>query len=73
MENLKPCPFCGGKAEVRERSDTDKGYIIYVGCSDYTCFCRITKNLWFDYNKSDIQYIIDRAIEEWNRRITDEK
>lgn len=64
---LKSCPFCGSEAKVTERYHTDEGYTIRVGCPN--CFCRITKNLWFDFNKSSIQYNIDTMVERWNTRV----
>ena len=64
---LKPCPFCGHNAEMTEKYHTDEGYIISVGCSN--CFCKITKNLWFDFNKSCIENTIAKMVEKWNMRI----
>ena len=33
-ENLKPCPFCGGKAVLKQDSGFDYGsYIYWVECS----------------------------------------
>ncbi len=63
---LKPCPFCGNEAEVTERYHTDEGYSIRVGCTK--CFCKITKNLWFDFNKSTIRRNIDSMVKKWNTR-----
>lgn len=58
MEKLKPCPFCGGEAHIKEVvSCCDKLYT--VGCSDSGCMgfetmcCRAT---------------MDDAAEAWNRR-----
>ena len=64
---LKPCPFCGNKAEITERYHTDEGYTIHVGCPN--CFCKIIKNLWFDFNKSHIENTITNMVEKWNMRI----
>ena len=54
IEKLKPCPFCGGKAEVR--ADYNCEYY-YAFCSH--CFVTIGYhiNIWGEY------------IATWNRRI----
>ena len=63
MENeLKPCPFCGGNAEIREhtRIAKQKRYTYFrVGCED--CGLRFPK---FSETIAD-------AIEAWNRRCND--
>lgn len=55
MMELKPCPFCGGEAEV-----INNGYFVDVSCKDMNCrgyadilSCKTTKE----------------AIEAWNRRV----
>lgn len=63
---LKSCPFCGSEAEIAEEYHSDKGYSIRVGCPK--CFCRIVKNLWFDFNESSIQYNIKIMVKKWNTR-----
>ena len=63
---LKPCPFCGSKAEITERYHTDEGYSIHVGCPE--CFCKITKNFWFNFDKPTIQRNIDSMVKKWNER-----
>lgn len=65
---LKSCPFCGSEAEIVERDDSDEGYLISVGCSKGQCFCRIKKNLWFDFNRSSIQRNLDAMVKKWNTR-----
>lgn len=65
---LKPCPFCESEAIIDVRYHTDEGCIITVGCSKGQCFCRIKKNLWFDFNETSIQYNIDVMIKKWNKR-----
>lgn len=52
---LKSCPFCGGKAEVRENTECGRQY--YVGCT--RCPADVGR-LWF-WKMSD-------AIEAWNTR-----
>lgn len=71
MEQLKPCPFCGGESEVcisEEHHGMDGWYrVAFVRCKE--CRCRTP------------QYAIDGfygcktteqdAIEAWNRRAND--
>lgn len=55
-EKLKPCPFCGGEAEIKRytfcRTDS-----FYVGCS--RCNVTQTANVYFSEKES---------IEAWNTR-----
>ena len=56
MNELKPCPFCGGKAEIK--ADPMIGEIFYtVRCS--VCHARV------HYANVDKQ----KKIDEWNRRV----
>lgn len=58
MENkteLKPCPFCGGKARLRKESHREYAATYSVTCQD--CFVK-TRSYSFD----------DKAIDTWNRR-----
>lgn len=69
MSELKPCPFCGGKAEVYSyedaqdiyNSDTlgyvDTEYYIKYGVGCVLCGCIIAEKM----NE-------EKAIEAWNRR-----
>lgn len=58
MEELKPCPFCGGGAHIKEVVSAYE-MLYTVGCSDSECmgfetlYCRTT---------------MDDAAEAWNRR-----
>lgn len=57
-KELKPCPFCGGRAEIQERVDGDA---VYVGCTK----CGITTGdicIRADYCAND------RAVETRNER-----
>ena len=53
---LKPCPFCGGDADLWHNEYTNACYI--AGCS----YCRM-------FAMSDYE---DEAIAAWNRRTDDE-
>lgn len=61
MTEMKPCPFCGGEVELRDK--LDRGY------GDETSFILCTKcHMWFekfDYRGMDHKSII----EEWNKRV----
>ena len=56
MNELKPCPFCGGEAEVR-KEDTSNGKSYHVTCTN--------KHLVYllGFNTEE------QAIKAWNRRI----
>ena len=60
MNDLKPCPFCGGNAELRaadnKKVKTD-WYVLCLGC------CAKTFPYW---NR-------EKAAEAWNRRAEDGK
>lgn len=53
-ENLKPCPFCGGKAELETNED---GSMLHVTCT--VCYAR-----------SDNHYAKHKnyVIQDWNKR-----
>lgn len=64
MNKLKPCPFCGGEAEILEQ------YNVLTHIPVYRVFCNNTvergcvvsvQTVWYD-NKGE-------AIEAWNRRV----
>lgn len=68
-EELKPCPFCGGKADIWKKQYPN-GYIDGVwktrttwvaDCSVCDCVC------------SEIFKTKKEAIEAWNRRVEDDK
>lgn len=55
MKELKPCPFCGGEAKIRDYSIQDLGPEIDV-------FCTNCGGQTFVYETEG------EAIEAWNRR-----
>ena len=57
MSELKPCPFCGSKAEVYEECE-----MVKIRCSSY--MCQASVNGWHDE--------VEDAIEAWNRRADDD-
>ena len=56
MSKLKPCPFCGNKAEVYEECE-----LIKIRCSNY--MCQASVNSWHDE--------VEDAIDAWNKRSAD--
>jgi len=72
---LKPCPFCGGKAETSEVYDYDdrRYYLADVGCDGPFCSVKMNDGLsWGDYvvlPKEERSSVIKRfAAEAWNKR-----
>ena len=60
MAELKPCPFCGGEAEVNE--DRLDGYTIFiVSCENSKCPVIVETMHRAGNTKA-------QAIEAWNRR-----
>lgn len=57
MTRLKPCPFCGGEAEVREGPD---GESAYVQC----LMVKMHRAIWLDGDNN----AANDAADEWNRR-----
>lgn len=59
-EELKPCPFCGGEAVLREGTDNDgwKGFTAITCVDQKNPFC---PSQWIEGSKKE-------AIEAWNRR-----
>ena len=59
MAELKPCPFCGGEADI-----IDNEYYVDVSCRNYRCR-GFADSLMFESE--------EEAIEAWNRRVEDGK
>ena len=55
MSDLKPCPFCGGKAKLE-----DMGYPHHVYCTG--CGARVQGKGFAEEGEKD-------AIETWNKRV----
>lgn len=72
---LKPCPFCGGSAEVSFRGKPENGGFFVVGCTT----CRASMVGGYYRGSSDELYnqpyplseMVGAAkpIENWNRRV----
>ena len=55
MSELKPCPFCGGKAEILTAESMHGGYLFGIMCND----CR---------SRGDVYETEAEAIAAWNTR-----
>ena len=60
MEELKPCPFCGGKAEVIQERVLG---LYAVWCKD----CKCQTIYQFDFGEG-LEVSKQKAIKVWNRR-----
>lgn len=67
-EELKPCPFCGGKAELAcDNTCGNKGSFNWVIISFVRCINCGAVGQKFEINR---KYSSDeKAIEAWNRRV----
>lgn len=72
MPELKPCPFCGSVARLYVMEEG-----VCVKCTNLGCKCQTPwhsdayingLSMW----AKDSKGAVGRAIEEWNRRATDE-
>ena len=73
---LKPCPFCGGKAEARisPNSRSEEGASFYeVRCKKCgVCITGESFNFWVvKYNREKPQDLLS-AVERWNKRAYEE-
>lgn len=59
MNELKPCPFCGSRAEINHKEKLDAWI---VECTNQRCFASYMIGWWYDTEQE--------AVEMWNRRET---
>lgn len=71
MTELKPCPFCGSKAEYKEEKDHQHNYFteLVVGCTNSHCFCRYRRSLGVAPSRYLIETQINKMLERWNKRM----
>ena len=62
-DELKPCPFCGGKAEVRSVTPVHDPNIKTYGYGGYFVMCVDCLTTSNNYNTAE------KAAEMWNRRV----
>lgn len=75
MPELKPCPFCGGRAYVEKRQrayvQTESTHVSYVRCMQ--CGARAERFDHRDYADSCRRACaFTDAVDAWNRRFSDE-
>lgn len=64
MSELKPCPFCGGEAEIKRRE--------FMAINHQTWYVRCRSNERCYANSQLIDFPTEsEAIEAWNRRAND--
>lgn len=72
-EDLKPCPFCGGKVAIVEIRNDEYGYYIVTRGLDYDkCTCRVfMESGQFEKSDTEEYKVMVKAdlIEKWNRRV----
>lgn len=71
MKELLPCPFCGGKATLDCVGETDLSYHVsraYVECFDCEAISEIAETT-NDFTKEGSEKCMQKAIDNWNRRI----
>ena len=61
MSKLKPCPFCGGKAEVKKATFGDNRGYAFITCKS----CEASTK---HFNKSLDFCAVEEATKAWNRR-----
>ncbi len=80
-EELKPCPFCGGKAKFRPITSSihgaNRGFLFRIECSG--CGATLPKQYELEYIFTELgglKAVVDEretAIKSWNRRANDGK
>lgn len=73
MDNLKPCPFCGGEVAIAETGDHLTSWMFITRGNGKTgCKCRVfmeSKLYNSDCSEADKEKIKKDLIEAWNKRI----
>lgn len=68
MSNIKPCPFCGGKASIVSEYDQD-GFGVFhkVECRS----CKASSRLHFVSSGNDCPIHYQEVRASWNERVSD--
>ena len=68
LEQLKPCPFCGGKAGLAQIGNAHtKKYVAEVGC--LTFGCTVSLRVGSPKGYAAMEWVDNKAIEKWNSRV----
>ena len=67
MAELKPCPFCGGKAELRI-VDTKIGKRTVIRCTNHECYMYYPTAFTSWHNGDTAEHAELRLSTAWNRR-----
>lgn len=74
MENLKPCPFCGGEGKIKAAKKDCLGFVIWCECKECYAqaggYCPDIKNE--DRTIEEIDFCRKEAVKAWNKRANDE-
>lgn len=71
QDELKTCPFCGGKAEVQAYGDSAFSYLVdgyvYIECLD----CEASSQSYYVgiVSKEESEAVVQKSTAEWNRRV----
>lgn len=70
MDELKPCPYCGGEAQLKVVGDM-KHLLIYE-CENKSCFGTPLRGGDARSTERGARKIWNRRVEAWNRRANDD-
>lgn len=71
MSELKPCPFCGGEAEMRHWKAARKYNGIHEEIYPYQVVCKKCKTRVGESSLKDITLTEKDAVDLWNNRFAD--
>lgn len=65
MSELKPCPFCGGEAELKHQGNNyTKKRAVYIECKTFGCFGLQRVGVI----RNTMEWAEDQVIKKWNTR-----